>query len=344
MAGRRLSESSVQPRDLRAIPSSARGFPAASADRRVAGASRARDHAPHDRGLRADRRRKPDPLSIPRAPLLQSAARGERRPVVPRGVPKRHGACMRHSTAPHPRHLVDAAPSGPQRTALRLLVTNPWNGQAYCVLRALRPYATRVIVTTYREHGILGRLAPAAVSRFVDGVYPVPFAAQDWQLGRIPTRTRRRGGVRSGDPGHLRAGGHRHRLPLVGPRGGNPLEEQAPLHRTRHHSAGSGVARPSASDGQARAGRARREDRVPVPSNVPTADPRRCCRRGRAGRVPAAAEASLLVGLPGQLASTTPPWTARVASSARSCTATSGPCSPRSRRSPPPRSRSRSPR
>jgi biotin carboxylase len=45
-----------------------------------------------------------------------------------------------------------------------------------------------------------------------------------------------------------------------------------------------------------------------------------------------------------QLASTTPPWTARATSSARSCTATSGPCSPRLRRSPPPRSRSRSPR
>jgi predicted ATP-grasp superfamily ATP-dependent carboligase len=68
---------------------------------------------------------------------------------------------------------------------MRLLVTNPWNGQAYCVLRALRPHAARVIVTAYREHGVLGRLAPAAVSRFADAVYRVPFAAQDWQRGRI---------------------------------------------------------------------------------------------------------------------------------------------------------------
>jgi biotin carboxylase len=68
---------------------------------------------------------------------------------------------------------------------MRLLVTNPWNGQAYCVVRALRPYASRVIATTYREHGILGRLAPAALSRFVDAVHEVPFAARDWQHGRI---------------------------------------------------------------------------------------------------------------------------------------------------------------
>ena len=91
---------------------------------------------------------------------------------------------MRHTTAPRPR-TGRGRPSGPAAHALRLLVTNPWNGQAYCVLRALRPHATRVIAT-YREHGLLGRLAPAAVSRFVDGVYPVPFAAQDWQRGQIP--------------------------------------------------------------------------------------------------------------------------------------------------------------
>jgi biotin carboxylase len=68
---------------------------------------------------------------------------------------------------------------------MRLLVTNPWNGQAYCVLRALRPRATRVVVTAYREHGPLGRLAPAAVSRFADAVHQVPFVARDWQRGLI---------------------------------------------------------------------------------------------------------------------------------------------------------------
>jgi glutathione synthase/RimK-type ligase-like ATP-grasp enzyme len=68
---------------------------------------------------------------------------------------------------------------------MRVLVTNPWNGQAYCVLRGLRGHASRVVATVYREHGVLGRLAPAAVSRFVDRVYPVPFAIQDWRRGTL---------------------------------------------------------------------------------------------------------------------------------------------------------------
>ena len=92
---------------------------------------------------------------------------------------------MRHTTAPHTEDRAAAGLRATPPPALRLLVTNPWNGQAYCVLRALRPYAARVIATAYREHGLLGRLAPGAVSRFVDGVYQVPFAAQDWQRGRI---------------------------------------------------------------------------------------------------------------------------------------------------------------
>jgi biotin carboxylase len=68
---------------------------------------------------------------------------------------------------------------------MRVLVTNPWNGQAYCVLRSLRGHASHVVATVYREHGVLGRLAPAAVSRFVDRVYPVPLAIQDWRRGTL---------------------------------------------------------------------------------------------------------------------------------------------------------------
>jgi biotin carboxylase len=68
---------------------------------------------------------------------------------------------------------------------MRVLVTNPWNGQAYCVLRSLRGHASRVVATVYREHGVLGRLAPAAASRFVDRVYPVPLAIQDWRRGTL---------------------------------------------------------------------------------------------------------------------------------------------------------------
>lgn len=75
--------------------------------------------------------------------------------------------------------------SGPSPGGMRLLVTNPWNGQAYCVLRSLRAHASRVIATVYREHGILGRLAPVAVSRFVDRVYPVPLAVREWRRGGL---------------------------------------------------------------------------------------------------------------------------------------------------------------
>jgi biotin carboxylase len=42
-----------------------------------------------------------------------------------------------------------------------------------------------VIATVYREHGVLGRLAPTALSRFVDRVYPVPLAVQDWRRGGL---------------------------------------------------------------------------------------------------------------------------------------------------------------
>jgi biotin carboxylase len=42
-----------------------------------------------------------------------------------------------------------------------------------------------VVATVYRERGRLGRLAPAAVSRFVDRTYPVPTAIQDWRRGNI---------------------------------------------------------------------------------------------------------------------------------------------------------------
>jgi hypothetical protein len=68
---------------------------------------------------------------------------------------------------------------------MRLLVTNPWNGQAYCGLRSLRCHATRVVATIYRHRGVPGRLASAAVSRFVDRVYPVPLAIQDWRRGGL---------------------------------------------------------------------------------------------------------------------------------------------------------------
>jgi predicted ATP-grasp superfamily ATP-dependent carboligase len=68
---------------------------------------------------------------------------------------------------------------------MRILVTNPWNGQAYCLVRGLRRHATRLVATVYREHGVLGRLAPAALSRFVDRVYPVPLVVEEWRRGGL---------------------------------------------------------------------------------------------------------------------------------------------------------------
>jgi hypothetical protein len=69
-------------------------------------------------------------------------------------------------------------PGEPSPHAMRLRVTNRRNGQAYRVLRSLRRHATRVVATVHREHGVLARLAPAAVSRFVDRLYAVPLATQ----------------------------------------------------------------------------------------------------------------------------------------------------------------------
>jgi hypothetical protein len=90
------------------------------------------------------------------------------------------GACMRHTTARQSDRPAETALTAAPSAPIRLLVTNPWNGQAYCVLRALRPHAARVIATVYREHGVLGRLAPAAVSRFVD-----PLAGLTWYASHL---------------------------------------------------------------------------------------------------------------------------------------------------------------
>jgi glutathione synthase/RimK-type ligase-like ATP-grasp enzyme len=90
-----------------------------------------------------------------------------------------------HTVSPTPTSSDVGSRPGPAPAGMRLLVTNPWNGQAYCVLRSLRGHASRVIATVYREHGVLGRLAPAAVSRFVDRVYPVPLVVEDWRRGGL---------------------------------------------------------------------------------------------------------------------------------------------------------------
>jgi biotin carboxylase len=191
------------------------------------------------------------------------------------------------------------------------------------------------------------------VSRFVDGVYPVPFAAQDWQRGRMPDE----------NPAVEEEYGQaildicaREDIDTVFPSWDS---EVGILSKNKPRFAARGITVPvpewpvlrQAMDKHALAELA---EKIGCP----------CPRTYLPPTLADAADLAELIGFPlllkprcssgsrgvrlvmrrEQLASTTPPWTARAASSARSCTATSGPCSPRSRRSPPPRSRSRSPR
>ncbi len=68
---------------------------------------------------------------------------------------------------------------------MNLLVTNTRNAQAYAVLRALRPYARKIVVTMEGENRIAARLSHAANSRLVDKRYYTPSPAKDWRAGRI---------------------------------------------------------------------------------------------------------------------------------------------------------------
>ena len=67
---------------------------------------------------------------------------------------------------------------------MRLLVTNTQAPQAYAIVRALRPHASRVVATL--EGGAWrARLAHAAQSRLVDARYAVPSPVEEWSAGRI---------------------------------------------------------------------------------------------------------------------------------------------------------------
>lgn len=67
---------------------------------------------------------------------------------------------------------------------MRLLVTNTQTPQAYAIVRALRPHATRVVATLEGE-GWRPRLSHAARSRLVDARYAVPSPVEEWSSGRI---------------------------------------------------------------------------------------------------------------------------------------------------------------
>ncbi len=68
---------------------------------------------------------------------------------------------------------------------MNLLVTNSQSAQAYSIIRALRPYATKIVATMEGKHRWAARTAHAANSRFVDRRYYVPRADLDWKAGII---------------------------------------------------------------------------------------------------------------------------------------------------------------
>ncbi len=68
---------------------------------------------------------------------------------------------------------------------MNLLVTNTRNAQAYAIIRALRPYAQKIVVTMYGKNCLVARLSHAANSRLVDKRYYVPSPVEDWRAGRI---------------------------------------------------------------------------------------------------------------------------------------------------------------
>ena len=68
---------------------------------------------------------------------------------------------------------------------MNLLVTNTGYSQAYAIIRALRPYAHKIVVTMEGDNRRAARFSHAAASRLVDTRYYTAFPGVDWRLGRI---------------------------------------------------------------------------------------------------------------------------------------------------------------
>lgn len=68
---------------------------------------------------------------------------------------------------------------------MNLLVTNSRSAQAYAIIRFLRPYARKIVVTMEGDNRLTARLSHAANSLLVDKRYYVPSPAADWRAGRI---------------------------------------------------------------------------------------------------------------------------------------------------------------
>lgn len=71
---------------------------------------------------------------------------------------------------------------------MNLLVTNTRNAQAYAIIRALRPYAAKIVVTMEGDHALAARLSHACNSRLVNKRYYTPSPESDWRAGRIQKR------------------------------------------------------------------------------------------------------------------------------------------------------------
>lgn len=68
---------------------------------------------------------------------------------------------------------------------MNLLVTNTRHAQAYTIIQSLRPYAQKVVATTYGRSALVARCSHAANSRLVDRRYRVPSPVEDWRAGNI---------------------------------------------------------------------------------------------------------------------------------------------------------------
>jgi predicted ATP-grasp superfamily ATP-dependent carboligase len=68
---------------------------------------------------------------------------------------------------------------------VNVLVTNTAYSQAYAIIRALRPFARKVVVTMEGDNPRVARFSHAAASRLVDKRYYTKFPGADWRAGRI---------------------------------------------------------------------------------------------------------------------------------------------------------------
>ncbi|MFC2169839.1 ATP-grasp domain-containing protein [Acidobacteriota bacterium] len=68
---------------------------------------------------------------------------------------------------------------------MNLLVTNTRSPQAYDIIRALRPFAQKIVATMLKESFFPGRQSFAAYSRHVDKRYVTPSPVSDWSAGNV---------------------------------------------------------------------------------------------------------------------------------------------------------------